>query len=236
MISWHRLSCSSTFVWSFWARGQCLVKGWLGRLAMLAFVSTRRQRHLAAAAKLTPEILSKVRFDTVFRYLRTNFCVIQKFFNARHSPSIVRICVYLRFFQNFASHLPTGTERNTGMTPKPVIQIWHPWHLVFWKRHRTQNHVFWAGFAYAAPGMSSYEKFLQKLFFQKVQMILNNSTFYHLFISLILLKLSYIEDAHKKLNFRKFFSNFNKSFYWVCKTIMNWIKNWIGIKILFFFN
>ena len=28
MISWHWLSRSSTFVWIFWARGQCLVKRW----------------------------------------------------------------------------------------------------------------------------------------------------------------------------------------------------------------
>ena len=39
----------------------------------LAFVSTGHERHLAAAAKLTPEILRFVRFDTVFRYFAHKF-------------------------------------------------------------------------------------------------------------------------------------------------------------------
>ena len=63
MISWHRLSCSSSFVWTFWA-----FKRWLGRFAMLAFVSTWRQRHLAAAAAKhsPPKFRSKTCRDTIF--------------------------------------------------------------------------------------------------------------------------------------------------------------------------
>ena len=44
----------------------------------LAFVSTERERHLAAAAKPSPpKFISKVRFDTVFDILRKfcSFCV-----------------------------------------------------------------------------------------------------------------------------------------------------------------
>ena len=84
MISWHRLSRSSTFVWSFWARGQCLAKRCFGRLTMLAYVSTGRGRHLAAATKPSPpKFISKVRFDTVFDILRKfcSFCVFFSIFS-----------------------------------------------------------------------------------------------------------------------------------------------------------
>ena len=46
--------------------------------------------------------------------------------------------------------------------------------------------------------MSSYEEFLWKFFFRKVHMILNIFIFYHSFISLIVLKLSYIEKSPQK--------------------------------------
>ena len=92
MISWLRLSRSSTFVWSFWARGQCLVKGWLGRLALLAFVSTGRERHLAAATKPSPpKFISKVRFDTVFDILRKfcSFCVFFRYFRYNSAQCVL---------------------------------------------------------------------------------------------------------------------------------------------------
>ena len=53
-----------------------------------------RERHLAAAAKLTLKTLSKMCLDTVFKIFDTNFCVIQK--NARYTRSDMLIVQYLR--------------------------------------------------------------------------------------------------------------------------------------------
>ena len=50
-----------------------------------------------------------------------------------------------------------------------------------------------------ALGMSSYEKFFRKFFFQKVHFMLNIFIYYDIFISLILLKLSYIENTYQTL-------------------------------------
>ena len=45
--------------------------------------------------------------------------------------------------------------------------------------------------------MSSYEEFFRKLFFRKVQMILNIFIYYGFFISHIVLELSAIENSHE---------------------------------------
>ena len=85
----------------------------------------------------------------------------------------------------------------TFSTPK--LCIWHTYDSPFQKRRTIEIHAFLVCFAYMALGMSSYEKFFRKFFFQKVHFILNIFIYYDIFISLILLKLSYIENTSQTL-------------------------------------
>ena len=65
----------------------------------LAFVSTGRERHLAAAAKPSPpKFISKVRFDTVFDILRKfcSFCVFFSIFS-------IQFCA-VRFIERYNSN------------------------------------------------------------------------------------------------------------------------------------
>ena len=77
----------------------------------------------------------------------------------------------------------------------PGLCIWHSYDSPFLKRQAHEIYAFLVHFAYMALGMSSYEKFFWKFFFQKVHMILNIFIYYGIFISLILLELSYIENS-----------------------------------------
>ena len=81
----------------------------------------------------------------------------------------------------------------TFSTPK--LCIWHTYDSPFQKRRTNEIHAFLVCFAYMTLGMSSYEKFFRKFFFQKVHFILNIFIYYGIFISLILLELSYIENS-----------------------------------------
>ena len=87
----------------------------------------------------------------------------------------------------------------TFSTPK--LYSWHTYDSPFQKRRTIEIHAFLVCFAYMALGMSSYEKFFRKFFFQKVHFILNIFIYYDVFISLILLKLSYIENTSQTLIF-----------------------------------
>ena len=67
------------------------------------------------------------------------------------------------------------------------------------KTLNNRNSCFLVCFAYMALGMSSYENFFRKFFFQTVHFILKIFIYYDIFISLILLKLSYIENTSQTL-------------------------------------
>ena len=71
MISWHWLSRSSTFVWIFWARSQCLVKRWPDLVRPLPMWEnySRLRSALWRATRYTqnvPKNISRENVDTIF--------------------------------------------------------------------------------------------------------------------------------------------------------------------------
>ena len=98
MISWHRLSRSSTFVWSFWAQGWCLCKRWL---ELRALRTCLRRLKSAIERPIRPPLHShETAIDGIWMALDGIFCRYPKFFDG--VSKIYRVRNIDRWQKNFA--------------------------------------------------------------------------------------------------------------------------------------